>query len=253
MTEPTHPVDLLPELALGVLSADESVDVLAHLRGCQECGRELAEMQRVTGLLPFAATDVNPSPAVKDGLLERIAHEPRPIAKRQGTGRPRWWIGTIAAGVAALLVVGGIAGYLLNGGTDTSSLKRDSARDSQLLGSVAQGNASTAKATSGGMQLTFLRAPGAAEGFAWVQSFPALPSGKAYQTWFTRDGKSFEPGAVFSNGNGGVWLMAGGDLNDYAAMAFTIEDSAGAKQPTQDPFVVVPLKDAAMNITVGGD
>jgi predicted anti-sigma-YlaC factor YlaD len=250
LTDEQHAVDLLPELALGVLPEDEADTLRQHLAGCESCRAEFEEMERVARLLPLAAADVSPSPAVKEGLLERIEHEPRPLVPRETAHRPRWWIGAVAAAVAALVVIGGIGGYLLRGDSDTAG--QDAGRDAQLLASVAQGSAATAKAGSGGLQLSFLRSPGAAEGFAWVQSFPALPEGKAYQAWFTKDGTTFEPGEVFSTENGGVWLKASSDLGDYAAMAFTIEDSAGVKEPTQAPFVVVPLSGAAMNITIKG-
>ena len=71
------------------------------------------------------------------------------------------------------------------------------------------------------------------------------PEGKAYQAWFTRDGASFEPSTVFSTRQGGVWLPATAALDQYAAIGFTIEDDAGAKQPTQAPFAVMPLQAAA--------
>jgi hypothetical protein len=75
-----------------------------------------------------------------------------------------------------------------------------------------------------------------------VEGMPVLPAGKAYQAWFTRDGTHFEPSDVFTTRSGGVWLHTGGTVADYQAMAFTIEDAAGAKQPTQAPFVQLALK-----------
>jgi hypothetical protein len=113
-----------------------------------------------------------------------------------------------------------------------------------VLQAAAQGTLSVARGESGGVTASFVRAPGQSEGFAWVQGMPALPEGKAYQAWFTRDMKHFEPSSVFDTASGGVWLPAAGPLSDYAAMAFTIEDDHGAQAPTGEPFVVVDLTKA---------
>ncbi len=246
MTETPHPVDLLPELALGVLPEEDAATVRAHLADCPSCEAEFAEMRRVALLLPLAAEDTAPSPAVKDGLLERIAREPRALPAPVARRRTLPWFAAAAAGVA-LLVVGGAVGYVLNS-SDNSDLKQEIARQGDLVEAVARGNASTAHTTSGDVQMAFLRAPGASEGFAWVEGMPTLPSGKAYEAWFSKDGKTFEPSTVFTTDNGGVWIDAGSDLGGFAAMAFTIEDAGGSQQPTQAPFAVMDLKTSAMVI-----
>jgi hypothetical protein len=242
-------VDLLPELALGVLADPDADSVRSHLAECESCRAEYDEMTRVAKLLPLVADDAAPSPAVKDGLLERIAHEPRPLPLREArsAGRPAWWLGAIAAGVAALLVLAGAAGYALHS-NDNSDLKRANADQAQVLAAVARGDAHTVQAQSGQMKLTLISAPQASEAFAYVTGMPALPEGKAYQAWFSKDGKTFEPSTVFTTNDGGVWLSANSALNGYSTAAFTIEDSAGARQPTQQPFAAVDLKGSAMAI-----
>src|SRR6185295_5089475 len=94
------------------------------------------------------------------------------------------------------------------------------------------------------MQAVLLRAPGAHDAFAWLQGLPALPAGKAYQAWFTKDGTTMEPSAVFG-ASGGIWLPAASEIEDFVAMGLTIEDDGGAKAPTQAPFMVVPFKTTA--------
>jgi hypothetical protein len=242
-------VDWLPELALGVLAEPEAHGVRAHLDECESCRAEYSEMTRVAKLLPLAAEDAAPSPAVKDGLLERIAHEPRPLPLREGreARRPTWWLGAIAAGVAALVVGAGVAGYALHS-NDNSDLKRTNADQAQVLAAVARGDAHTVQAQSGQMKLTLISAPQSSEAFAYVTGMPALPEGKAYQAWFSKDGKTFEPSTVFTTNDGGVWLSANSALSGYSVAAFTIENSDGAQQPTRQPFAAVDLKGAAKAI-----
>jgi hypothetical protein len=97
----------------------------------------------------------------------------------------------------------------------------------------------TSEATNGGAWAAFVRAPGATWGYVWVDGLPALPSGKAYQAWLTRDGKTFEPSATFDVSKGGVWVWADAQLESYAGLGLTIEDAKGARTPSEEPFVKV--------------
>jgi hypothetical protein len=168
--------------------------------------------------------------------------------------RPAQWFGAAAAGIA-VLILGGLAGFLIgHGGGGNSSadalLKANNLRQAALVQAVANGTVARTTATQGGATATLLRAPGSSDAFAWLEGLPALPAGKAYEAWVTPDGKQFEPSTVFSNGQG-VWLVASRDFGSYAAVALTIEDKAGASQPTQPPFLEVKLNDVAS--TGGGD
>lgn len=255
MTDPNdHPVDLLPELALGLLAAEEAARVEDHLAACEECAGEFAEMRRVAEIRPSAAEEIAPAPS---GPLERIANEPQDTAldgenepvpieeKRRGAGTIALWASAIAAAVALTMIAGGFVGYALRD-ANPSGTERDAQRQGELVQAFAEGNVAVSETTSGGVSAKLLRAPGQSEGFAWVSGMPSLADGKAYQAWFTKDGKSFEPSGTFTTSHGGTWLGAAGSLDGYSAMAFSIEDSAGAKQLTQAPFIVVNLKQAAM-------
>ncbi len=254
-----HPVDLLPELVLGVLAAEEAASVEEHLAGCKECSAEYAEMRRVAELLPFAAEELAPAPSVRAGLLERIAHEPQDAApgedgenepipiekKRRSAGAIAMWAAAVAAGIALTMIVGGFVGYAFRD-ANPSGTERDASRQGELVQAFAEGTVAVSQVQAGGVSAKLLRAPGQSEGFAWVSGMPSLPAGKAYQAWFTKDGKSFEPSDTFTTSHGGTWLGAAANLDGYSAMAFTIEDSGGAIQPTQAPFAVVNLKQTAM-------
>jgi len=252
-----HPLEFLPELALGVLPDAEEADVRAHLATCSVCTTEFHEMDRVAGLLPFSVEDAAPSPELKAGLMERIAHEPRQLGRlARPTAAQRWprwqWFSAAAAGVGVLLIAG-LAGFLIgNGGGNNANslLKANNLRQAALVQSVANGTVATTTAKQGGATATLLRAPGSSDAYAWLEGLPALPSGKAYEAWLTPDGKQFEPSTVFSNGEG-VWLIGSRDFGTYTAVALTIEDSGGAKQPTQAPFLEVTLRGQAAGVPEG--
>jgi len=244
-----HPVDYLPELALGLLGEGDAAPLRAHLATCHECSAEFEEMTRVTALLPLAAEELAPSPALKASLMERIAREPSP-SERTGVAtappanvvpfRARWqWAAVAAAAAAIFLVAGAVGGFALRGGK--GDLEETSGRQAQVVQAAADGTLQVARGESAGASAAVVRAPGANVAFLSYQGFPALPAGKAYQAWYTVDGQVFEPSAVFKTGDDGAWLPARGAVDGYAAMGFTIEDEDGAETPSTAPFVVVDL------------
>ncbi len=240
-----HPVDLLPELALGVLSEREAAGVHAHLAACTSCTAEHEELLRVTRLLPFAAEDREPSPATKAAVMERISAEPRRPAAPARVIRPRWPLygGAIAAGVL-LLALGGLGGWLIGDGD--SGVDEQVERQQVMVEAAANGTLRMSQGTLGDARATLLTVPGSPDAFVSISNAPGLDPGKRYQAWFFRPGATApEPGEVFADASG-AWLHSdGGTLDEYAAVAFTVEDEGGAEQPTQDPFMVVDVAASA--------
>jgi hypothetical protein len=109
VTEQAHDRELLGASALGVLGSDEAGAVDAHLAGCPDCRRELAELRDMRALLgevpPEAFLD---GPAGGDLLLQRTLVAVRRNQVR--TDRRRY--GLIAAGIVALVAVSAGAGVL---------------------------------------------------------------------------------------------------------------------------------------------
>lgn len=243
LTEQEHPVEFLPELALGVLPEDEVPPIRAHLATCDSCQAEFALMSDAARLLPLAVQEVEPPSAQRDALMDRIASEPVMLRPRRAA-RPAWqWIGAVAAAAAVFLVAGGVIGASIFGASDSAIRKE---RDSQrtLVQAVAQGTASRETAEQNGTKATLVFAPGSDSAFAWLEGLPRLPDGKAYQAWFIGDSAP-RPSNVFAGADKGVWLDTPGDVDSFSAFALTIEDSGGATAPSQQPFVVVSLKSAA--------
>jgi hypothetical protein len=173
--------------------------------------------------------------------MERIAEEPRVLRPR--VIRPAWQRFTaIAAAAAVLVILGGVVGAFLSSGDD--SLEEENARQGALVRAVAEGNARRDTFSDGGLNANVVYAPGQRSAFALLKGLPALPAGKAYQAWFIEGGAP-RPSNVFSSFDDGVWLESPGDVANFAAMALTIEDKAGAEQPSQAPFMVVELGSTA--------
>lgn len=247
-----HPLDYLPELALGVLGDAEAEPLRVHVAGCAMCRAEFEEMSRVTRMLPLAAEDIEPNPLLKDALLERIAAESKVVAFPVAASvvRPRRWqmAGALAAGIALVLVIGGATGFALRGGDSGNG--RDSARQVAIVEAAARGDLRVTRMDQGPEHIALLRAPGASDAFIWVDGLRQLPEGKAYQAWFAHDLGHMEPSTVFTTSSGGAWLPANGAVDSYGYVGLTIEDKGGAKEPSTQPFLLVDLSKSARAVDV---
>jgi len=91
--------------ALGALEGDEKQAIESHLALCADCSRKLAEAQGRMALLAFAAPRVEPSPVLKQRLMQQVraadeASAPnriagRTVAPERAAREPRflgrWW------------------------------------------------------------------------------------------------------------------------------------------------------------------
>ncbi len=239
MTQPPgHPIDHLPELALGVLPAAEAGPVRAHLDACSACREEFDELARVAALLPLAAEAPAPAPATREALLRRArAERPRPGSR---AAPPRWAL-ELAAGLL-LLAAGGLVGWLAappgRGGDETLAARE------ALLAAAARGETLRAEASSAaGIRASVLLAPSAGLAAAVLEGLPPPPPGRAYQGWLL-EGRAARPAGLLP-GDGALFLAPGADLRRFTAFAVTLEAAGGAAAPTGDPLIVVPFALAA--------
>ena len=242
MSENEHPLDYLAELALGALSEDEAAPLREHVASCETCRAEYELMTNAARMLPYAAQDAEPSPAIREGLFERIAAEP--VALRPRVIRPAWQRFTaIAAAAAVLVIAGGLAGMLMasNGG---GGFEEEATRQRSLVRAVADGDARRDTMESGATRATLVYAPGADSAFALLEGLPALPEGKEYQAWFIADGPPL-PSDVFTSASEGVWLASPDEVRSFAAFAVTIEDEGGVESSKEQPVLVMNLGQAA--------
>lgn len=89
--------ELLPELAVGVLSADQRTGVERHLQWCAGCRKEAADLGQAAATFGFALA---PAP-VPQGLGERVVSRVRRAAGAPGTARRAR---TAAASIVAAMV-----------------------------------------------------------------------------------------------------------------------------------------------------
>lgn len=241
MTPGSHPIEFLPELALGVLPEAEAAPVRRHLEQCIACREEFAELQRVAELLPLAADAPGPAPTTRETLLQRVRAE----APRQPlpTPAPLRWAARIAAALI-LLTAGALGGWLAaRNGSESQQTSAFAARDT-LLATAARGETIRASGSgSTGVRADIIMAPAAGVAFAALQSLPPAPQGSVYQAWLIQDNAPRPAGLLDSAGL--LLLTPGRDLRSFTAFAVTIEPAGGSPAPTSDPLVIVPFALAA--------
>ena len=123
--------ELLPLYALGMLDADESAAVEAHLPLCPACSAALIQFEAVTGSIPLALAPIEPDASVRTRLLEKLdppaqATNVTSIAERR-TSRGKMWRSYAAAAVLLFALGGGA--FWINQLMDD----RDEARDTLAM------------------------------------------------------------------------------------------------------------------------
>jgi anti-sigma-K factor RskA len=217
-----------PEAAgwvLGILDAGDADRFAAHLPSCPDCRAAVAELGPAARLLPTAAPDAAPPPALQAATLARVAQAA--AAAREGGKRSRWrsWNVRMLALAAVVVLVAGLgAGLLLSrsssGETYTVSLRPGP-------GLAASGQAVVRQTSSGwSIQLT-------------VAHFADLRPGQFYECWWLSPGNG--PGhpppisaGTFTVGPSGTATLprsSAADPDTFTTMQITLQTPASAGQP----------------------
>jgi anti-sigma-K factor RskA len=237
MQKETHLLDLIPAYALGTLDSQEAALVEAHLAGCLICRQEEEAFQEVAAGLALAVPSADPSPQLRERLMERV---------RGGRAHPSKDSGPARSWLERLLPAWGLASLLLLialGGLNLFLWQSLSARDAITPpGGMRAVPISPADAASTATGFVLFSADGR-NGALVVDGLPPLDEGWEYQLWLIRNGERTS-GAVFStdeNSYGGTRIRAPLSLLEYTAVGITIEPAGGSPQPTGERVLGGPL------------
>ncbi len=209
---------------LGALPGDEATDYAMHLRGCDACSEEVARLQTVADVLPMAAEQVEPPPALRSAVLDVVRAEAA-RASKQGKGAERsagrrWSPRRIAAVAAAGLAVGVVGGVLVRGGDDAPRPR------TVELAFAPEGARGALVVEDGHARLH-------------VSGMPAPPDGKIYQVWKQRPGHKPDPtDALFTVSRGGsATVDVPEGVEGVEQVLVTAEPRGGSRAPTSEPVL----------------
>jgi anti-sigma-K factor RskA len=256
------PQDLAAAYALGALSADETRRFEAFLATSPETQREVREYREVAALLALGGPDA--TSALPGGLRDRVvtrvaAQKTRPV-RAPGTGARPSSVVWVALAASLLLAVGLGAGLVSARGRLAAVQAELAARNATLdrtAQQLAERDSTLNSILEPGVELYQLTSSGDPEpgiqlfwnrqrNQAIVHGFrlKPVPSGKAYQLWFIKDGAPV-PSVTFKpepDGHAKVEHVSVPEGGALSAAAITVEPEGGSAQPTSPIVMLGPLK-----------
>ena len=228
--------EMMAARALGGLSASDEAELellrAEHGRDCEECLRLEAVYGEVSGRLAFALDPQPVRPEMADEILDRADERAEaPPAGRAGVRPARGRRLVAAATAAAILVAGGVGGYVIgHSGAQSSEVQA-------VAGFVSDPAARVVHLSGSGTgKLSLAYQPGRRSAFLFGTDVPATPAGKVYELWrFGRSGPPI-PSGTFTASGAVVVLHVAADLSKAKTIAVTVERAPGAKQPTTSPI-----------------
>lgn len=110
-------VELLPELALGIVSGTERADVLAHLDRCSSCRELTSGFAAIVDALPVLLGEAEPPPGFEARALDRLRAERERTPRRSTPYR----VLAVAALVAAVMIASIAAVRIVDARSGTST------------------------------------------------------------------------------------------------------------------------------------
>lgn len=233
--------------ALDIAEPPERSEIREHLnRGCEVCMAGVRRSLETATLIGAAAPPAQPSPQLRRRILASIGEEERPSL------RMPWWALSLATG--ALVVVAAYFAVSSRQYEQAAARLRDQVREQAAqIGRLTEAFAilsgpRTIEASFRGVQ------PKPPQGKVFVNpsrgvlliasNLPRTPADKIYEMWIIpRAAKPVPAGLFQSQDDGNAMHVQPGtvDVSSTAAIAVTVENQAGADQPTTQPLIVASL------------
>jgi anti-sigma-K factor RskA len=233
--------------ALDIAEEPERGEIRVHLnRGCEVCMAGVKRSLGTAALIGATAPAAEPSSQLRSRILASVG------LQDQRAGWLSLW--AWAAAIAALCVVAvylGVTGqqYAQTAARLRSEMREQAAQIAGLTEAFAiLSGPNTTETSFGGVQPTppqgkvFLNP---ARGVLLIASnLPPAPANKIYEMWIIPKGAKPVPAGLFqSQASGRAMHVQPGavDVASTAAVAVTVENEAGADQPTTQPLIVAAV------------
>jgi anti-sigma-K factor RskA len=233
----------LAAYALDALPPQQQAAVRAHLAHCAFCRHTVARLRAAADLLALAPEPVAPPPALRDRVLRAVAADaappprPAPPAEPPAPARPfGWWLAT----AALLLVVLGLGIVAIALQQRTVRLEQELAQQAWRIALYEEAARAVPLAGAAAPQASGMLFVGssASPPVLVLRELPPLPTDRAYQVWYIRNGQPISvdvlpPGA---SGRQVVALPVPPDAAEQVAVS--VEPAGGSPAPT-GPIVLL--------------
>jgi anti-sigma-K factor RskA len=247
--------------ALGALEDDEKRAIESHVAACSPCAGKLAEARGRVALLAFAAPVVDPSPRVKQRLLDQIrstsedhgAQRVRGASERPGGFMGRWWTAALVpAGVVLALAAIFFWKEDARLGKELAAERASIERLQKELDGVREVSALVEDKDT--MTVSLAPMPGMPQGTAHVffnsqmgklmcdGAIAPAPKNMTYQLWLVpKQGDPISAGFFdAAAGEYSSWMATVPKGVEPMAFAVTIEPAGGMPHPTGPKVLVGP-------------
>ncbi|MFJ6631525.1 anti-sigma factor domain-containing protein [Streptomyces sp. NPDC091376] len=245
--------------ALNALGDRERARFERHLDACPACEQEVRELGATAARLGLAVADP-PMPAMKSQVLARIAtvrqepptvagpdttagygHVRTPVRRARPAGRRRFPRFVLAACLAAVAGLGGVAFWQQRAAEDAAAEARKATtlaqQRTEALADVltATDVRTTSTSLGDGATGTVAVSRDRDQAVFLASGLPEPGSGKVYQLWFADDGTMRPAGLLESSGAPEALLMDG-PVDGATGMGITVEPAGGSTKPTTTPL-----------------
>jgi hypothetical protein len=231
--------------AIGVAEEPERSEIRQHLkRGCEVCMTGMKRAREVGAIVGGTAALAAPSPKLRRRILASVGFEPKHFGWSPFLG--------LALALSLFAVV-----YFYGRERDTHgevARLRDQVREqtidlTRMNEAFAIVNGADTTVTSFGQgqptppkgKIFVSRSQGV---LLIASNMPPAPSGKAYEMWVIPKGGKPVPAGLFQSGSNGTAMhVQRGPVDANADLvAVTVEDQAGAAQPTSQPLFAASVR-----------
>jgi anti-sigma-K factor RskA len=200
---------------LGALDEREQREFERHLRSCPECQEEVERLRPAADVLPSSVKQLEPPPRLKKALMAEV--EPRRTRTRRLAPPRRLLRPALTAAAVGLLI-----------GIGVSQLGGEDARTVAATVDEAMPRAGGSLSIDDGSATLRLH------------DMPDLGGTRVYQVWL-QHGDEMVPARTFEVGSSGRGQVDLRDVADADGVYVTRERRGGAKVPSEEPIVSVPL------------
>jgi anti-sigma-K factor RskA len=232
--------------ALDIAEQPERSEIRDHLnRGCDVCIAGVRRSLETATLIGATAPPAQPSSQLRRRILASVGRDEQPS---------RWMVWAAVLAMTALVVVAVYFAATSRQYAQAATRLRDEVRgqaaqiDRLTEAFAILSGPRTIEASFGGVQ------PKPPQGKVFVNpsrgvlliasNLPRTPADKIYEMWIIpRAAKPVPAGLFQSQDDGNAMHVQPGtvDVSSTAAIAVTVENQAGADQPTTQPLIVAPL------------